>query len=224
MSLRTFIRSYNFGRLKTRRYTVRFVSSGWKCRYSRKQQVPSSDTMKIRRLSSNSVSQVSPRQSQKEFGMHWHFWNAMLAIAPACGLWYYLHFPVTKEMREMAEMQRANAELNAAKESNRNQRSSRSDETVNISAEQENNELEERILNLENQLKNLNKIICESKPSAVIVTEDKTLLEESSSGKIETDPDGATEDEPSKIDTADKILESSDKTLENSGVNVKSQE
>ena len=56
--------------------------------------------------SSREVTISKVRASQAEaFGRHWHFWNALLALTPAAGLWYYLHHHVRGEMREISKVQ-----------------------------------------------------------------------------------------------------------------------
>ncbi len=46
------------------------------------------------------VNEGSERKAREEFSNHWHFWNLMLSITPALGVWYYLHFVVRKDMLE----------------------------------------------------------------------------------------------------------------------------
>ena len=49
-----------------------------------------------------SVGERSERKRREEFSSHWHFWNFVMSITPAIGVWYYLHFVVRKDMLETA--------------------------------------------------------------------------------------------------------------------------
>ena len=115
--------------------------------------------VKRRYLSSNAV-RASSRSSERErFGVHWHFWNTMLALLPVGCLWYYLHFPVRQDMKEMAERQQANKDHVKDVVSNDANIDDNSRNSSEPQAQQDNNALANRIVQLEDQLDSLSKLV-----------------------------------------------------------------